>query len=276
MRFDPTVIAKYTAADAGPWSWRDDERGEFVGYIADREDGAPMGLAFVHFRKGVNFDFTWPYDEVSVVTKGSLSVRTGGRTITAREGEILTQPRGVPGTFEITEDLEMIAVHHPTFAEAQGMTLAEYKARTDAGAEPPAPVPAPREPTGSGGGFDPARMQRFGFGDVPHWSTVDPEQGASVGYLADQAEDWPMGLAFSDFRQGGVQELTFPYDEVAAVTRGAFTVRSRGRAFTVRAGEMLYMPKDVTAVFEIDEDTVAVGMHHPTFQQAFGASPHQI
>jgi ethanolamine utilization protein EutQ (cupin superfamily) len=275
VAFEQRTIAKYTAADVGQWSWRDDERGEFVGYIADQDEGASMGLAFVRFRKGVSFDFTWPYDEVSVVTKGSLSIRTGGRTVTAQEGEVLTQPRGVPGTFDITEDLEMIAVHHPTFAEAQGMTLAQYKAHTEAGQDAPTSTPVLRGPQHAGGFFDPTRMQSFALQDVPRWLTVDAEQGARVGYLADQAEGWSMGLAFSDFRQGGVYELAFAYDEVAAVTRGAFTVRSQGRTFTARAGEMLFMPKDVTATFEIDEDTVAVGMHYPTFQEVYGAPPHQ-
>lgn len=275
MAFDRNAIAAFTAADVDAWSWTDDAIGAHVGYIADQEEGASMGLAFVRFRKGVSFDFAWPYDELSVVTRGSLSIRTGGRMVTAREGELLTQPRGVPGTFAISEDMEMICVHHPTFAAAFGMTLREYDARTASGDEPATPVVAPREPRRDGALFDPAAMQSFGVGDVPEWITVAERPGAHVGYLADQAEGWPMGLAFSDFRAGGRHEFSFPYDEVAAVTRGRFTVHGQGRSRTVHAGQLLYLPRNTTAVFEIEEDTVAVGMHHPTYQEATGAPPHQ-
>lgn len=274
MAFDPTIVAKYSIDDVSLWSWTDDDEGSHVGYIADEEEGISMGLAFVSFRRGVSFDFTWPYDEISVVTKGSLTISSGGERITARAGEVLNQPRGVPGTFEIDEDLEMICFHYPTFAQAQGLSLREYKRYTDAGEDPPEATPRARGPEAGGGFFDPTRMQRFGIADLPAWIEVDEGLGSWVGYVADQAEGSPVGMAFSDFRAGGVHELSFPYDEVAAVTKGRFTVRSEGRTFTVRAGEMLYMPRDTSAVFEIEEDTVAVGFHHPTFQEQFGSPPH--
>ncbi|RNL87290.1 cupin [Halostreptopolyspora alba] len=273
MTFDPTTTARFTAADASLWSWSDDAAGTHVGYIADAEEGAAMGMAFVRFGKGVTFDFTWPYDEVCVVTRGSLSVRTGGRLVTAREGELMTQPRGVPGTFEITEDLEMICVHHPTFAEAHDLTLREYRAMTDAGNPPDAPPSVPRQPR-VGRVFDPSTMQTFTLADVPEWTCVD-ERGGAVGYLADRAEGSPMGLAFSVFPRGGVYEFALPYDQVAAVTAGRFTVRGQEGSFTVRAGEMLYVPREVPAVFEIAQDTVAVAAHHPTYQEATGTAPHR-
>ncbi|WP_239647204.1 cupin [Nocardiopsis baichengensis] len=275
VKFDPESVAAYSAADVSLWSWTDEDEGTHVGYIADEHEKAAMGMAFVHFRSGVEFDFTWPYDEVCIVTRGSLTVDTLGRRITARAGQVMTQPKGVPGTFRIGEDLEMICVHHPTFARANGMSLQEYKAATDAGEHPSLPVAAARRAQSAGGFFDPAVMQVFDISDIPDWITVDGEQGAKVGYIADKAEGAPFGLAFSDFRRGGVYELEFPYDEVAAITSGSFTVRSNGRSFKASAGQMLYMPHGVSAVFEIDEDTVAVGLHHPTFEDAMGHPPHE-
>lgn len=274
MTFDPNVVARYTFEDIGLWSWSDDAEGTHVGYIADEDEGTSMGLAFVRFRAGVVFDFTWPYDEVSVVTRGSLTIRSGGERITARAGEILNQPKGIPGRFEIDEDMEMICVHYPTFAKAYGSTLGEYKRLTDAGEEPPTPTVPPRGPEHAGGLFDPTVMQTFSLADVPRWIEVDPK--AQVGYLADQAEGSPVGLAFSDFRRGSVYEFTFPYDEVAAVTTGRFTVRTQDHSFTVQAGEMLYMPADTSAAFEINEDTICVGIHHPTMQETTGKPPHQV
>ncbi|WP_017615983.1 hypothetical protein [Nocardiopsis salina] len=275
MGFEPRAVAAYSMDDVGLWTWEDQESGAHVGYIADEEEGSRMGLAFVRFRAGVSFDFAWPYDEVSVVTRGSLTVRTGGEVVTAREGEILTQPAGVAGTFEIDEDMEMICVHFPTFARAFGMTLREYKAETDDGREPSNGEVTPRGREWGGGAFDPTRMQVFGPGDVRSWSTVEEEPLSRVGYLADRAEGFPMGMAYSKFARGGVHELSFPYDEVAAVTQGSFTVRSGDRSFRVGPGQMLYMPAGVSAVFEMEEDTVAVGLHHPTFAEAFGQDPHE-
>ncbi|WP_310911659.1 cupin domain-containing protein [Lipingzhangella rawalii] len=275
MTFDPNTIATYTSSDVEEWIGSYDEDGSAIGYIADQPEGAPMGLAFVRLRAGMTFDFAWPYDELSIVTKGKLTIRTAGRRVSARAGEILNQPRGVQGTLDIEEDLEMICVHHPTFAAAFGMTLAEYRAASQAGTDPEMPPSTPRGPEWAGGFFDPTIMQHFTIADVATWIPVDAEQRAYVGYIADQAEGSPMGIAFSDFRGAGVHELDFLYDEVAAITKGSFTVHSQGRTFRVRAGEMLYMPKGVSATFEIDEDTVAVGMHYPTFEAVMGYPPHQ-
>lgn len=272
MTFDPTVTARYTIDDVR-MSWPDEAEGTHIGYIADEEEGVPFGLAYVRFRKGVTFEFAWPYDEVCVVTKGSLTVRSGGRRVTARAGEIMTQPRGVPGVFEIDEDMEMICVHFPTFAIANGMTLREYQAHSETSEDPTPPAPQPRAPQTESDFFDPSAMQRFAVSDMPSWIVVDADQGAWVGYIADQAEGFPVGLAFSDFRAGGVYELEFPYDEVAAITKGGFTVHSQGRSFTVGTGELLYMPAGVSATFEIDEDTIAVGVHYPTLAEATGSPP---
>ncbi len=276
MKFDSTITASYAMADVQPKTWDDTDPESAGGYIADEGDGVSMGLAFVQFSTGAGFDFAWPYDEVSIVTKGSLRIRSGGKLLTAHEGEVLTQPKGVPGRFEITEDMEMICVHYPTFARAFGITVHEHNTIAEGGGDVPEPVVQPRGPEHSGGFYDPTKMQVFTVSDLPAWTDVDAEQGARVAYIADQADGSPFGLAFSDFRRGGVHDLVFPYDEVAAITKGTFTVRSQGREFTARAGQMLYMPKDVSATFEIDEDTIAVGVHHPTFQEAFGTSPHEL
>lgn len=262
MGFEPDSVAAYGPEDVGPWNWDDGGDGAHVGYIADEEEGASMGVAFVGLRAGTDFEFNWPYDEVCVVTRGSLKVRSAGELVTARTGEILTQPKGVPGTFEIDEDMEMVCVHSPTFAVAQGLTLRAFKERTDAGDDGPEPVVEPRGPQWAGGGFDPTRMQRFGPGDIGSWQALQDDPPARVGRFTERAEVFPIGLAVSEYGRGVVRDVSSPYDEVAAVTQGSFTVRSGGRSFRVRAGQLLYMPAGSSAVFEVDEDTVAVGLHH--------------
>lgn len=274
MTFDPTKIARYTFEDVQPNTWDDSDPESSGGYIADEGEGVTMGLAFVRLSAGASFDFVWPYDEVSIVTKGTLTIRSQGKLMTAHEGEILNQPKGVPGRFEITEDMEMICVHYPTFARAFGITVYEHTTLAESEATIPEPTVEPRGSEYAGNFFDPTVMQVFTINDMVHWIDVDAEQGSRVAYIADQADGSPFGLAFSDFRAGGVYDLQFPYDEVAAVTKGSFIVRSQGTEFTVHAGELLYMPQNVSAVFDIQQDTVTVGIHYPTFQEAFGEPPH--
>lgn len=275
MLFDPTAVGRYTfdGADEPDTVFSDDTSSG--GYVADQPEGSAMGLAFVGFSEGMNFDFTWPYDELSVVTSGRLTIRTAAGVVSAGPGEILTQPRGVPGRFEIQEEVRMVCVHHPTFKEAMGVSLDEYKDRAARGEEFEAPVPPPRGPEFSGGFFDPTIMQVFNSDDITEWITVDEETGSYVGYVADRAEGSPMGTAFSRFGRGGVFDLSFPYDEASVITKGRVTVESGGGSFTVLPGELLYMPANTSAVFRLEEDTEAVGVHHPTFEEAFGDPPHQ-
>lgn len=273
MFFDPTVVARYTAEDVRQThTFHDGEA--FVGYVADRREGSPMGLAFVHFEAGVNFDFSWPYDELSVVTEGRLTVRTAEGVISAGPGQILNQPRGVPGTFEIEERLRMVCVHHPTFQEAVGVSVEEFGALSERDEEPDMSA-SPRGPEHSGGFFDPTIMQVFDSDDLTDWVTVDEGSRAYVGYVADREQGSPMGIAFSRFGRGGVFDLVFPYDEAAVITKGRVTVESAGSSFTVLPGELLYMPANTSAVFRLEEDTEAVGVHHPTFEEAFGHPPHR-
>jgi ethanolamine utilization protein EutQ (cupin superfamily) len=117
MTYDPTSIQKFTAHDAPEWLQVGD-RPAYVGYIADEAEGSELGLAYIRFGKGVTFEFLWAYDEVFVVTKGRLTLRTGGRTITAGPGEVVNMPAGVSGVFEIEEDMEAFCVHYPTDAKA--------------------------------------------------------------------------------------------------------------------------------------------------------------
>lgn len=282
MRFDPAAVARYTFDDANePDSVfnsgaSDSEGGTSAGgYVADQPEGSAMGLAFVQFGRGVDFDFAWPYDELSVVTGGRLTVRTAAGVVSAGPGEILNQPRGVPGRFQIQEEVRMVCVHHPTFLEATGIPLDEYGARVARGEEPEAPVPPPRGPGSSGGFFDPTVMQTFNSDDITDWITVDERTGSYVGYVADLAQGSPMGTAFSRFGRGGVFDRSFPYDEAGVITKGRVTVESGGDSFTVLPGELLYMPAHTSAVFRLEEDTEAVGVHYPTFEEAFGHPPHQ-
>lgn len=113
MGFEPTAIQRFTVQDVPDWL-QVGEHEAYVGYIADEEEGSKLGLAYIRFRKGVRFDFLWAYDEVAVVTAGSLTVRFGDEVITAGVGESIFMPAGVRGTFDVRDDVEAFCVHYPT------------------------------------------------------------------------------------------------------------------------------------------------------------------
>lgn len=117
MAFDPSVIQKFSAQDPPVWLQVGDHQA-YLGYIADEDEGSRMGLAFIRFRKGVAFDFRWAYDEVCVVTRGSLTVRIGDEIVTVGQGEFLHMPAGALGSFDVQEDFEAVCVHYPTDGKA--------------------------------------------------------------------------------------------------------------------------------------------------------------
>jgi ethanolamine utilization protein EutQ (cupin superfamily) len=115
--FEPAAIQKFGIDDVPDW-FQVGEHEAYVGYIADEEEGSKLGLAYIRFRAGVKFDFLWAYDEVAVVTKGSLTVRFGDQVITTGLGESLYMPAGVRGAFDIREDVEAFCLHYPTDGKA--------------------------------------------------------------------------------------------------------------------------------------------------------------
>lgn len=117
MAFDPRSVQKFTTADAPVWLQIGTHQA-YVGYIADEEEGSSIGLAYIRFRAGVKFDFLWAYDEVAIVSSGSLTLRVGENTITARQGEFVYMPAGVRCAFDIQEDVEAVCVHYPTDGRA--------------------------------------------------------------------------------------------------------------------------------------------------------------
>lgn len=117
MSFEPKAIQQLSVHDVPEWLQVGDQQA-YVGYIADEAEGSNLGLAYIRFRRGVSFDFLWAYDEVAVVTRGSLTVRVGEETLAASAGESLYMPAGVRGTFDVREDTEAFCVHYPTDAKA--------------------------------------------------------------------------------------------------------------------------------------------------------------
>ncbi|HTV67256.1 MAG TPA: hypothetical protein VMF90_01855 [Rhizobiaceae bacterium] len=123
--FDSTMVQKFTSDAATEWM-------EYSGFsLADvvNEDEHPdakLGaLGFTRSRKGATSQFEFAYDEVLVVTKGSCTVRSGGQTLTAKLGETLYLPAGVPGEIRADEDLEIVYVASSPYGEVNRAAKAE-------------------------------------------------------------------------------------------------------------------------------------------------------
>lgn len=128
--FDSTKAQKFTSDSATEWM-------EYSGFhLADvvNEDEHPdakLGaLGFTRSSKGATSQFEFAYDEVLVVTKGRCTVVSGGQTLTAKVGEALYLPAGVPGQIRADEELEIVYVASSPYGEVNRAAKAELLGKT--------------------------------------------------------------------------------------------------------------------------------------------------
>lgn len=101
--------------------------------------------------------------------------------------------------------------------------------------------------------------------DAATWSRVD-EREIFVSDIVDEAAapEAQMTVGFARVGAGEALEISFPYDEVLIVTRGAYTVRlDDGEEITARAGEVVYLPAESSSSSRAEEDTELVYVAHP-------------
>lgn len=116
MRSRPRV-QRFTIDAATDWmEWS----GVALADVANEDDVPGMKLGAVGFTRapeGSSSTFDFAYDEVLVVTKGTCTIRSGDRDVTAHAGEVLYLPAGIPGTFHAESDLELVYVASPPYGE---------------------------------------------------------------------------------------------------------------------------------------------------------------
>jgi ethanolamine utilization protein EutQ (cupin superfamily) len=124
-RFDPGNVQKFTSDGAGEWM-------EYSGFALadvvneDEDPAAKLGaLGFTRSARGATSQFEFAYDEVLVVTKGSCTISSRGREVTAGPGEVLYLPAGVPGEIRADEDLEIVYVASSPYGEVNRAAKAE-------------------------------------------------------------------------------------------------------------------------------------------------------
>ena len=89
------------------------ESGIFIAAAVEQTEGGPLSAYSAHFDRGERAELPAPYEEVWVVVRGLLSVRSAGTVVTVGEGQFVHVPRKSPGEVEALEDASLVCVSVP-------------------------------------------------------------------------------------------------------------------------------------------------------------------
>jgi ethanolamine utilization protein EutQ len=71
-------------------------------------------------------------------------------------------------------------------------------------------------------------------------------------------------VGFAHVAKGETLEISFPYDEVLIVTKGAYTVQTDGgESVTARTGDVIYLPAGSSSSSRAEEDAEMVYVANP-------------
>ena len=111
-------VRHFTAKDAEWFQYLD--RQIFVGDVVDSSNSETMSVGFYRNRKkGERNEWVVTYDEALIVTKGSLTIRSGEGAKTAKAGEVIFLTKGTEVAYEAAEDdTEVVYVTYPHWMDA--------------------------------------------------------------------------------------------------------------------------------------------------------------
>jgi ethanolamine utilization protein EutQ len=116
---------------------------------------------------------------------------------------------------------------------------------------------------------------------VQHFTISDPatwyqSEGRDI-YLADvlgEANSDSMSVGFARYGKGAANHWVVTYDEALIITEGIFSVRSAAGTKTAKAGEVLFLRKGTSLVYQAEEDTELVYVTYPHWAEAQRSSEH--
>ena len=110
-------IRHFTSSDAKYYRYRD--RDILVGDVLDASGSDSMSVGYYrNARKGESNAWVVTYDEVLVVVRGALTIRSDQGARTAKAGEVLFLTKGSAITYEAAEDdTEVVYVTYPHWLE---------------------------------------------------------------------------------------------------------------------------------------------------------------
>lgn len=113
------TVTRFTSKDAKFFRYLDKDI--LVGDVLDSSNSQHMSAGYYRNKnKGDKNAWVVTYDEVLVVTKGALTIRTADGSTTARAGEIIFLTKGTALSYEAGEnDTEVVYVSYPHWLDAQ-------------------------------------------------------------------------------------------------------------------------------------------------------------
>ena len=81
--------------------------------VVTASDRSPMGAGFMQWRREDSFAWTLDYDEVDLVLEGTLEITVDGRSVRAREGDVVFIPKGSKIVFGTPHRVRVFYVTYP-------------------------------------------------------------------------------------------------------------------------------------------------------------------
>ena len=106
------TVRHYSPGKVELWQGMDG-RAIRIGPLVEKAEGGPLSAYYARFGSGETAALPAAYTEVWVVLSGSLTLRTGGRVLTAGPGDLLHVPEDSPGELTAEEDTELACVSVP-------------------------------------------------------------------------------------------------------------------------------------------------------------------
>jgi ethanolamine utilization protein EutQ len=113
------TVRHFTSGNAKFFQYLDREI--FVGDVLDSSNSDTMSVGFYrNKKKGEMNEWVVTYDEVLIVTKGALTIRSAEGPKTAKPGEVIFLTKGTEIAYEAAEDdTEVVYVSYPHWMDAQ-------------------------------------------------------------------------------------------------------------------------------------------------------------
>ncbi|WP_162453202.1 cupin domain-containing protein [Phytoactinopolyspora mesophila] len=112
---EPPATSQEQARVFGVGQYTLDQMGDLEYYstaVVD-EPGRELSVKFERVGQGVSGEHFFPYEEVHVVLKGILTIRTENETISVEPGEVVHLPMRARAVVQADADVEMVSVTHP-------------------------------------------------------------------------------------------------------------------------------------------------------------------
>lgn len=223
-------IRAFTPADVR--TWEHIEGGIRLGSVVGEAYGR-MSVGFTQLDAGTRAPLLAPYEEVWIVTAGTMIVDVDHGSASARPGDLIALRAASRGDLRVEADVEMIALACPPAWEIDSAAWENARARSVAG--PSAVVLSP------GGSSSP-------------WPRGESQELFAAHQKADSAQNH-FGVGF--WRADAQPDVEFhtPHDSLVAATAGQFEIHvgedlhgdgspppAERRLVMIRQGEFAYLP----------------------------------